>query len=256
MKVDYGELLEFIVDLAIVFSRRDCGLVLAGFRNLDSRRDPYRIFRRLEKDQCLAVAADESRFALRPEIVERVRAVSPTAQWHRPWDGKWRLVTYDLPESRRRERILLWRALHARKLGLLQKSVWIWPHNVEALLWELVRTEGVPECFVGVEGDRLLLSSPAELVTAAWDFETIHRRQARYLEESAGGLGAVSKAKSLWDLGRVSRMEWIAYRQAFALDPCLPRVLWPPGYRGEAVQQKHEEFLEAARQRARALRAS
>ena len=47
------------------------------------------------------------------------------------------MFSYDLPETRRNDRAQLWRALRARKLGLLQLSMWVWPHEVE----EAIATE-------------------------------------------------------------------------------------------------------------------
>lgn len=45
------------------------------------------------------------------------------------WDGKWRLVIFDVPEKRRRDRDLLRRTL--RQLGFyrLQQSVWLYPYD-------------------------------------------------------------------------------------------------------------------------------
>lgn len=47
----------------------------------------------------------------------------------RHWDGKWRIVIFDIPEKKRRGRDALRGKM--RKLGcvLLQKSVWAWPYE-------------------------------------------------------------------------------------------------------------------------------
>lgn len=49
----------------------------------------------------------------------------------RKWDGKWRLVTFDVPEKRRYLRDHL--RIHLTRLGFypLQKSVWLYPHPCE-----------------------------------------------------------------------------------------------------------------------------
>ena len=48
---------------------------------------------------------------------------------HSPWDGKWRIVTYDIPEQfavlRRKVRTVLKRAGFVQ----LQQSLWIYPHE-------------------------------------------------------------------------------------------------------------------------------
>lgn len=45
------------------------------------------------------------------------------------WDGKWRMIAFDIPERKRKGRDALRHKL--RELGLvqLQKSLWVWPHE-------------------------------------------------------------------------------------------------------------------------------
>ena len=71
----------------------------------------------------------------------------PRQCWDAPWDGHWRVVVFDLPSHRTKDRQALWEMLRARKLGLLQRSVWIWPHEIEATLQEMTDARGLPECF-------------------------------------------------------------------------------------------------------------
>ncbi|MFA6493215.1 MAG: CRISPR-associated endonuclease Cas2 [Patescibacteria group bacterium] len=47
------------------------------------------------------------------------------------WDGRWRLVMFDIPESKRDVRDRLRRALNKLGLGILQASVWISPNNIK-----------------------------------------------------------------------------------------------------------------------------
>jgi len=44
------------------------------------------------------------------------------------WDGKWRLVSYDLPSSKKSERYELTRHLNRMGFLLLHKSLWVHPH--------------------------------------------------------------------------------------------------------------------------------
>lgn len=55
------------------------------------------------------------------------------------WDGKWRGVIFDVPESNRRDRNFLRRELHQLDFQELQKSVWISPHNFEKELRALLK---------------------------------------------------------------------------------------------------------------------
>ncbi len=50
------------------------------------------------------------------------------------WDGKWRIIIFDIPEPRRKVRIKLRRTLHAIGFVRLQDSVWVFPYNCEDLI--------------------------------------------------------------------------------------------------------------------------
>jgi len=49
----------------------------------------------------------------------------------RRWDGKWRMVIFDIPEINRRSRDFLRRELQWIGFKELQKSVWIFPYDFE-----------------------------------------------------------------------------------------------------------------------------
>ncbi|MFA6006336.1 MAG: CRISPR-associated endonuclease Cas2 [Candidatus Paceibacterota bacterium] len=45
------------------------------------------------------------------------------------WDGKWRMVIFDIKETKRKKRNLLRRELKAQGFERLQQSVWIYPYE-------------------------------------------------------------------------------------------------------------------------------
>jgi phenylacetic acid degradation operon negative regulatory protein len=174
---------------------------------------------------------------------------SPRAAWDQPWDGAWRVVTFDLPEVRRKDRHRLWKALRAARLGLLQRSVWIWPHDVQELLTQIIEATGVPECFCGFKATQLFLCTDAEIVLSAWDFVELTRRQRGYLSNRAATVRQLKATDDLARLAALAREEWVAYEHAFAHDPLLPTKLLPPGYQGAAVERQHAEIRRELRQR-------
>lgn len=50
------------------------------------------------------------------------------------WDNKWRILIFDIPQKRKRDRELIRRALISIGFMLLQKSVWIYPYDCEDLV--------------------------------------------------------------------------------------------------------------------------
>ena len=49
----------------------------------------------------------------------------------RRWDGKWRVLIFDIPEYRRKTRDDLRRSLHHIGFVPLQQSVWVYPYDCE-----------------------------------------------------------------------------------------------------------------------------
>ncbi|MFN7341937.1 MAG: hypothetical protein ACK5TA_01230, partial [bacterium] len=56
----------------------------------------------------------------------------PEVAWATPWDGKWRLFLFDIPEAENTKRRQLTRALAKAGCGCLQGSVWISPSTPPA----------------------------------------------------------------------------------------------------------------------------
>lgn len=52
----------------------------------------------------------------------------------RKWDRRWRVVTFDIPERRRRVRVNLRRFMEEYGFVHLQDSVWIYPYDCEDLI--------------------------------------------------------------------------------------------------------------------------
>jgi len=255
MKTEYELALEVFFWGLETFSRRDCGLLLAGYRETSSSRRIGFLLERLQRERLLARQGRgrAAQFTITAAGKQRVAPLSPAREWSRSWDGKWRVFSFDLPLSRRKDRLALWRALRDHKLGLLQRSVWIWPHEVEPVLRQIVDARNIPECFCGFEANRLFLCDTTEVVATAWDFEEIGRRHTTYLRNLVATPHAAQTATDLSTLARLARQEREAYRYAFSLDPLLPRELWPAAYHGAAVEGRHDQFHAALGQRLREL---
>jgi DNA-binding transcriptional regulator PaaX len=184
----------------------------------------------------------ELKFSVTEKGRSRIEAGNPEHCWRQPWDGNWHALTFDVPEVRRKDRLAVWKALRARKIGFLQRSLWVWPHDLQAVVKEIIHVEGVPECFFGFTTRQVWLCNDAEIVASSWDWEEIERRQEAYLRQSDAGLKTVATASSVEKLAEAARVEWGAYRAAFAMDPLLPRRLLPDGYAGPKILTRHKEF--------------
>jgi CRISPR/Cas system-associated endoribonuclease Cas2 len=64
----------------------------------------------------------------------RMVARSPDTRIHKRWDKRWRMVIYDIREERKQMRKELQSLLRNFGFMKLQNSVWVYPHDCEALV--------------------------------------------------------------------------------------------------------------------------
>jgi phenylacetic acid degradation operon negative regulatory protein len=250
-RFDYAEVLDLFCWGMDQLTRPTLGTLLGGYRQYAHRHNAAAAILRLEKRNLIqrTRTGKKETFTITAQGRRRLRCFNPEQHWSRSWDGAWRVVTFDLPERRRADRKRLWQALRARKLGFLQRSVWIWPHDVRAILNEIIKIEGLPECFCGFQANVLFLCTTAEVVATAWDWEEIGKQHQSYLQRSTGTEEEVAKASALATVTAVAQRERHAYQYAFLFDPLLSRTLLPKTYRGFAVEERHQAFRRALARR-------
>jgi phenylacetic acid degradation operon negative regulatory protein len=176
----------------------------------------------------------------------------PEVQWSRHWDGKWRLVLFDLPMDRHIQRGRLRRYLRARRFGYLQGSVWITPDPMRGEREVLAGGDINVESLLLLEARPCAGESDAQIVAGAWDFKAINRHYARHLElmeqrpEMALNNRAAAKALQRW--ASEERSTW---QTAVEHDPLLPKCLLPSDYLGCRVWQRRVQVLRRASQQLR-----
>jgi DNA-binding transcriptional regulator PaaX len=179
----------------------------------------------------------------------------PADQWSRKWDGRWRLVLFDIPVARNTQRAQLRSYLRNQGFGCLQKSVWITPHSLD--LERNILTGGKINVvsLVLMEARPCAGESDADIVAGAWDFERINYRYARHLRILERRPTAVLDGDtSAWAMLRWAEEERLAWLDAVEHDPLLPERIHPPGYLGRLAWQGRIRVLEEAGRQLRAFR--
>lgn len=161
----------------------------------------------------------------------------PAKCWARPWDGRWRMVLFDIPRRRGDLRRQLLRVLRRMHLGCVQKSMWITPDPADEIHLVLDRTKADPKSFMIVDAKPAAGESDAEMVTAGWDFQQINHRHEHYI---ATVREPIPSGPSLVEWGRRENAAW---RAAVDNDPLLPAELLPPDYRGRDTLQARLELF-------------
>jgi phenylacetic acid degradation operon negative regulatory protein len=158
-----------------------------------------------------------------------------------PWDGRWHMVIYSVPEAERAARDQLRKQLAWLGFGPLAASVWVSPHDrVAALRAALpagaaVRLDAFRAASEGARADR-------DIAGRAWDLAGLDRDYAallaRYRPRLAGYRRGPAPREALVERVRLLQ----DYRRFPFRDPDLPPELLPAGWSGRAA---HEVFLEA-----------
>ncbi len=176
----------------------------------------------------------------------------PEARWSRDWDGRWRLVSFDVPNTHNSHRARLRNYLQGRGFGHLQNSVWITPDPLEEERRVLVGGKIDVKSLILLEARPCAGESDGEIVAGGWNFASINRRYARHLkiikERPDGALHNETAAKELRCWAAEEREAWL---DAVTSDPLLPERLLPSGYLG---CQSWKQRIQSLRQAGRLLR--
>jgi phenylacetic acid degradation operon negative regulatory protein len=174
----------------------------------------------------------------------------PIARWKRRWDGKWRMVLFDVPQSRASERVRLRRSLAERGFGYLQNSVWITPDPLTGEREALGKIQVDVESLILLEARPCAGETDEEIVAGAWDFDAINQRYASYVRVlERMPRRPIAGDAAAGELQRWFRDERLAWKEVMQLDPLLPECLHPAGYPGMKVwKQRLATMAEAGRQ--------
>lgn len=168
--------------------------------------------------------------------------IYPPERWSRPWDGRWRVLVFDVPNVHASYRVQLVRILRRHRFGGMQKSVWITPDPPQNLM-ELLRAEDA-------RADSLVLldASPcggeehAVLVKSAWNFKAINKRYDVCLQllERASQLGVKKNRAQIRAWLGIERRTW---KEACSIDPFLPEPLLPGDYLGRKAWETRQSAI-------------
>lgn len=92
------------------------------------------------------------------------------------WDGKWRILIFDIPEKSRLKRDYLRRKLYDIGFGHLQKSVWVSPFDIIREVQEFLRFHGLDEGVILFEAKRIGDHEDKEIADRAWQLHDLSEK--------------------------------------------------------------------------------
>lgn len=254
------ELLYLLLWTAETISRPTWRNLTESFEGWAYRNGLLRQLRRLEKQRWLdrqaGPAGDRLHRLTEAGRLQALGGRDPEACWRRRWDGRWRMVLFDVPEARRGTRNKLRLFLQDRGFGYLQNSVWITPDPVAEQRTLLADGPVDVESLILLEARPAAGESDADIVAGGWDWPAINERYARHQEIllrcPRGRLN--TEAAAAWLQGWL-RQEREAWMDAVWHDPLLPSFLLPKGYAGRRAWELRLEMMREAGERMRGYKA-
>ena len=147
----------------------------------------------------------------------------------RDWDGRWTLLAFSVPESRRDERNALRTRLRWAGFGLLRDGLWIAP-SAEGVADKLAKLDLLDYVKI-FRAESLTPADPRLLVSEAWDLSGLARAYRSFLDRWAQGTRDALDPLT----GRMLlEAEWLLLIRD---DPRLPLNLLPDGWPGIAAEE-------------------
>lgn len=172
------------------------------------------------------------------EVSKRIYVAPQTG-----WDGRWRMLSYTVPEAQRDLRDRLRKDLTVLGLGPLSASLWISPRDVLGAVGDAIRGTGLEERVdFFVAEYRGPLSNEA-LVRTCWDLDAIGRAYEAFVAQYE------RQPRTLSDVDAFVSRIWLVhdFRKFVYLDPGLPPALLPHDWPGTRAGILFRELYEALR---------
>ncbi|MBI3070024.1 MAG: CRISPR-associated endonuclease Cas2 [Candidatus Levybacteria bacterium] len=148
------------------------------------------------------------------------------------WDGKWRVVVFDIEETNRNARDIFREKLKELGFGMLQKSVFITPHDVLVDFYEFVVYQGLFDQVYAMEVSQVIAGDVKRLADKVWHLGALNSRYEKIIEQ----ITKKDLSKS-HDRGKQLNKVMQEYLEILLQDPFLPKELLPEDWRREEAER-------------------
>ena len=149
------------------------------------------------------------------------------------WDGKWRVVSFDIPEAQRHIRDGLRRELKKLGFGLWQRSAWITPFDIAEELGSYLQKEGLSRAVQILVGERFGELSDQDFASEIWPLKEINERYQELLNDWGEELEEERSGEERLQAAAILHQ---CYLNILETDPCLPKKLLPDDWLGDDAQ--------------------
>jgi phenylacetic acid degradation operon negative regulatory protein len=165
-----------------------------------------------------------------------------------PWDGRWHLLTYSIPETKRQIRRRLRRRLLWLGFGSLNHATWISPRDLRSEVERIAEELSVHSYIEFFTSEHRGFTSDEDIVGRCWDLSRLHdfyhRLLSRYGSLYEDHMNRLKTGEALDQQECfIQRFNLIhEYRFSPYVDPNLPLELLPDDWLGERATQLFQQY--------------
>lgn len=168
---------------------------------------------------------------------KRLKSVLPGYKKPAEWDGKWYIITFDIPEIYRNRRNAFREKLKKLGFGKLQASVWISPLNYLANVESLVKFHKMEYWVIPSVTDKLGRETSEELAERVWPLERINQRYKNFIARCK----MFFRKEKGYKINKFGLL--MEYLNILKEDPRLPEDLLPGDWQGKKAHRLYQKIL-------------
>ncbi|PIS15233.1 hypothetical protein COT63_01080 [Candidatus Shapirobacteria bacterium CG09_land_8_20_14_0_10_38_17] len=150
------------------------------------------------------------------------------------WDGYWRVISYDIPEKFKGSRHSLQEKLKELGFGMLQKSIYISPHNIAEDLQEYIENNNLKDFAAVMVAKRVFGKSNQTLAWEVWNLEKLEEKYWEWISD-----GEEFQNKQEKNYQKFAKLQ-DRFIDIIFKDPFLPKELQPNSWpSNEAIKKFH-----------------
>ncbi len=145
----------------------------------------------------------------------------------KPWDGRWRIVIFDIKEENKILREALRSKLLSLGFGMWQRSVYITPHPIEQEINQYLKSKKLFPFAFCLVAKRSQLGNDKILANYVWKLDKINEEYEEFIVQCQR-LSEKLESKE-GDFGEIRKL-WLKYKELIFKDPHLPKELLPDNW--------------------------
>jgi len=212
------------------------GVLPPDYKLTNFRKNIYRMLKTEEIEKVIKNGKPYLRLSNRGKKIV-TRDFSLISLQNKPWDGYWRIIAYDIPEKFKNIRYLLQQELSTLGFGMIQKSVYISPHDIAEDLQEYLESNNLRDFAAVMVAKRVFGKSNQALAWEVWNLEQLEKKYEQWIENSQDIRQKKDKTHQQFSKLQ-NRFIELLYQ-----DPFLPKGLCPNNWVGQEAIREFQSIL-------------